>query len=218
MDGDIDKALKRTNAFYPQVLQDHSHVYFRLRCQKFVEMIRQTAELVGGSAAKPVKILNGRQEDSEMEVDDQKPELEDWDKMETEEADTSVKYQELLEDTLRYGQVLKQEFQDDPSTESTFKEIFSLFMYEDPRKSPQAHLLDRASRVPVAEELNSTILGMLTMYKQARMIAYGETVSLGKSSSAAIELLYQQTDVLVDYISEAGGAGAFINVRNDFLR
>ncbi|KAL8722226.1 MAG: hypothetical protein Q9225_001271 [Loekoesia sp. 1 TL-2023] len=200
MDGDIDKALKRTNAFYPQVL-DHSHVYFRLRCQKFVEMIRQTAELVGESPAKPVKILNGHHEESEMEVDDQKPELEDWDKMETEEADTSVKYQELLEDTLRYGQVLKQEFQDDPNTESTFKEIFSLFMYEDPRKSPQAHLLDRASRVPVAEELNSAIL-----------------VSLGKSSSAAIELLYQQTEVLVDYISEAGGAGAFINVRNDFLR
>ena len=160
MEGDIDKALKRTNAFYPQVLQDHSHVYFRLRCQKFVEMIRQTAELLEVSPAKPVKNMNGHHEESEMDVDDQRPELEDWDKMETEENDTSVKYQELLEDTLRYGQVLKQEFQDDPSTESTFKEIFSLFMYEDPRKSPQAHLLDRASRVPVAEELNSAILGI----------------------------------------------------------
>lgn len=42
-------------------------------------------------------------------------------------------------------------------------------------------------------------------------------VSLGKPSSAAIELLYQQTEVLVDYLSEAGGAGAFIHVRNDFL-
>lgn len=43
-------------------------------------------------------------------------------------------------------------------------------------------------------------------------------VSLGKSSSAAIERLYQQTEVLVSDISEEGGAGAFINVRNDFLR
>ncbi|KAL9595631.1 MAG: hypothetical protein Q9219_006337 [cf. Caloplaca sp. 3 TL-2023] len=201
MDGDIDKALKRTNAFYPQVLQDQSRVYFRLRCQKLVEMIRQTAELLEAPPAKPGKALNGHHEESEMEVDDQKAELEDWDKMETEEADMSAKYQESLEDTLRYGQVLKQEFQSVPSTENTFKEIFSLFMYEDPRKSPQAHLLDRASRVPVAEELNSAIL-----------------VSLGKSSSAAIELLYQQTEVLVDYLSESGGAGAFINVCNDFLR
>ncbi|KAI4171970.1 MAG: hypothetical protein LQ343_003879 [Gyalolechia ehrenbergii] len=160
MDGDVDKALKRTNAFYPRVLQDHSPIYFRLRCQKFIEMIRQTAELLGVSPAKPVKALNGHHEESEMEIDDQKSVLEDWDRMETEEADMSVKYQELLEDTLRYGQVLKQEFQDDPSTEATFKEIFSLLMYEDPRQSPQAHLLDRASRVPVAEELNSAILGM----------------------------------------------------------
>lgn len=42
-------------------------------------------------------------------------------------------------------------------------------------------------------------------------------VSLGKSSSAALERLYQQTEVLVNEISEEGGAGAFINVRDDFL-
>ncbi|KAL8731845.1 MAG: hypothetical protein Q9166_003129 [cf. Caloplaca sp. 2 TL-2023] len=204
MDGDIDKAIKRTHAYYPQVLRDQSAVYFRLRCQKFVEMIRQTAELLGGPPAKPSKALNGHAsthmdvEQTEMEVDDQKNEVEEWDKMEMEEADMSTKYHELLEETVHYGQVLKQEFQDDSSTEAAFKEIFSLFMYEDPRKSPQAQLLDRASRVPVAEELNSAILG--------------------KSSSAAIEVLYQQTEVLVDLISEDGGAGALINVRNDFLR
>lgn len=42
-------------------------------------------------------------------------------------------------------------------------------------------------------------------------------VSLGKSSSAALERLYQQTEALVNEISEDGGAGAFINVRNDVL-
>lgn len=42
------------------------------------------------------------------------------------------------------------------------------------------------------------------------------TVSLGKNSEAALERLYQQTEVLVNEISE-GGAGAFINVRNDLL-
>ena len=43
-------------------------------------------------------------------------------------------------------------------------------------------------------------------------------VSLGKSSSAALERLCQQTEVLVNDLSEEGGAGAFINVRRDFLR
>ncbi|KAL8680324.1 MAG: hypothetical protein Q9186_003506 [Xanthomendoza sp. 1 TL-2023] len=170
MDGDVDKAMKRTHAYYPQVLQDRSHVYFRLRCQKFVEMIGQTAELLEvPAAAKQPKPLNGHEassmhldvEQTEMEVDDQKNEVEDWDQMEMEEGDMSVKYKEMVDETLRYGQELKQEFQDDSSTDAAFKEIFSLFMYEDPRKSPQAHLLDRASRVPVAEELNSAILGEL---------------------------------------------------------
>ncbi|KAL9041636.1 MAG: hypothetical protein Q9180_001153 [Flavoplaca navasiana] len=207
MDGDIDKAIKRTHAYYPQVLRDQSHVYFRLRCQKFVEMIRQTAELLELPPAKATKPSNGHAPghmddgQTEMEVDDPKNEAEDWDKMEMEESDLSVKYTELLEETIQYGQELKQEFQNDSSTEAAFKEIFSLFMYEDPRKSPQAHLLDRASRVPVAEELNSAIL-----------------VSLGKSSSAALEILYQQTEALVDILTEEGGAGALINVRNDFLR
>ncbi|KAL8777724.1 MAG: hypothetical protein Q9213_007739 [Squamulea squamosa] len=207
MDGDIDKAVKRTHAYYPQVLRDQSPVYFRLRCQKFVEMIRRTAEQLELPPSKPAKASNGHSsihidiEQTEMEVDDPKPEVEDWDEMEMEAADMTAKYHELLQETILYGQELKKEFQNDSTTEAAFKEIFSLFMYEDPRKSPQAHLLDRASRVPVAEELNSAIL-----------------VSQGKSSSAAIEILYQQTEVLVEYIAEEGGAGALINVRNDFLR
>ena len=181
MDGDIDKALKRTHAFYPQVLQDHSQVYFRLRCRKFVEMIHQTAELLGRSTSKMplTKGTNGHSsiskdlvdEDyaqSEMDIDnsDQKAAdlTEDWDQMETEDADFSIRYQNKLEETLDYGRELKHEFQDDQSTENAFKEIFSLFLYEDPRKSPQAHLLDRAGRVPVAEELNSAILGMTPQF------------------------------------------------------
>ena len=44
------------------------------------------------------------------------------------------------------------------------------------------------------------------------------TVSLGKASSAALERVYQQTEVLMNEISEEGGAGAFINVREDVLR
>lgn len=44
------------------------------------------------------------------------------------------------------------------------------------------------------------------------------TVSLGKSSSAAIERLIQQTEALVGVLAEDGGPGAFVNVRKDFLQ
>jgi hypothetical protein len=211
LEGDIDKALKRTKAYYPDVLRDNSRIYFRLRCRKFVEMIRQSTELLDGSTARHGKSTNGHSTaesdddfEPEMDLDDHPNTADDWDRMDTEETtDNGLKYQDLLDSAVRYGQELRSEFKDDRSrvVEDAFKDIFSMFAYEDPRKSPTAHLLDRAGRVPVAEELNSAIL-----------------VSLGKSSSAAIERLYQQAEVLVSDISEEGGAGAFINVRNDFLR
>lgn len=187
MEGDIDRALKRTHAFYPQVLQNHSPVYFRLRCRKFVEMIHQTAELLGKSTPKAplskasnghssiTKVLEGdNYAHSEMDLDQDDEKGADsaysWDKMETEDLEIHARYQSKLEETLEYGRELKHEFQDDKSTESAFKEIFSLFMYEDPRQSPQAHLLDRAGRVPVAEELNSAILGMSSSFLSSHNI------------------------------------------------
>ena len=43
-------------------------------------------------------------------------------------------------------------------------------------------------------------------------------MALGKSSAATLERLCQQTEVLIDEISENGGPGAFINVQQDLLR
>ncbi|KAL8797024.1 MAG: hypothetical protein Q9195_000795 [Heterodermia aff. obscurata] len=225
LDGDIDKALKRTRAYYPQVLADNSPIYFRLRCRKFVEMFRQGAELLEGPSSKRAKSANGHSAmntnddlDPDMELDEQLNGSDDWDKMETEEADNGLKYQDLLQDSLQYGQELKDEFKDDRRqvVRDTFMDIWSFYAYADPRKSPVAHLLDPQGRVPVAEELNSAILGRSPMVLKGRMLTL--VVSLGKSSSAAVERLIQQTEVLVEEISDEGGAGAFINVRNDFLR
>ena len=89
----------------------------------------------------------------------------DWDRMDTEESvggdNWGLKYQTLLEVIIRYGQELKHEFKDDQRKHvtDTFTDIFSMFSYPDPRKSPQGKLLDREQRVPVAEGLNSAILG-----------------------------------------------------------
>ena len=92
----------------------------------------------------------------------------DWDRMDTEETiggdNWGLKYQTLLGVIIRYGQELKHEFKDDRSKHvtDTFTDIFSMFSYPDPRKSPQGKLLDSEQRVPVAEGLNSAILGELT--------------------------------------------------------
>ena len=92
----------------------------------------------------------------------------DWDRMETEEADGRYgTFEDRIEQALKYAQELRQDYRDDKSKEvkSSLQEIFALFAYEDPRNSPTAHVLDPNGRVPVAEELNSAILG-----KSARKI------------------------------------------------
>jgi len=136
-----------------------------------------------------------------MELDDQMHDI-DSDAMDMEESDYGMKYQDLPHEAVQYGRELQADYPGDERREykKTLDDIFSLVAYPDPKSSVHGHLLDPSGRVPVAEELNSAIL-----------------VSLGKSSSAALERLYQQTEVLINDISEEGGAGAFINVRNDFL-
>jgi hypothetical protein len=43
--GDIDKALKLTTTYYPTVLKVNENIYFKLRCRKFIEMIRRCTDL-----------------------------------------------------------------------------------------------------------------------------------------------------------------------------
>ncbi|CAN8106356.1 unnamed protein product [Discula destructiva] len=190
LEGDIDKALKHTNAYYPQVLKQNEQVHFRLKCRKFIELIRHEAEinLVGGDKRK----RNGFSRPSvgqAMEVDD---EMDDLDNL-SESGD-------LTEDALVYGQSLQAEYAGDQRREvrTALEEIFSLMAYQNPLKEVKvAHLLARKGRVTVAEELNSAILQ-----------------SLGKSSRAAIETLYAQTSVLLNSLAETGGPGAFVTLKS----
>ena len=205
LDGDIDKALKRTQTCYPAVLRDNPRIYFRLRCRRFVEMMRQPS-------SPPTPRTKSSKQTHHVDVFEQDMELDepdDWDKMET-DSDPMV-------EALRYAQELQLEYKDDRSREvkDALHDIFALFAYEDPRTSPMMQLTDPSGRVPVAEELNSAILGMCC----SDVLEYANgVVSLGKSSSAAIERLCQQTEVLVSDVSDHGGSGAFVNLHGDFLR
>ncbi|KAJ4396239.1 hypothetical protein N0V93_000458 [Gnomoniopsis smithogilvyi] len=192
LEGDVDKALKHTNAYYPQVLKQNEQVYFRLKCRKFIELIRHEAEinLVGGDKRKHNghNRLPGASED--MELDD---DMEDLD------GGIHKASGDLTEDALVYGQSLQAEYAGDErrGVRTALEEIFSLMAYQNPLKEAKvAYLLERKGRVAVAEELNSAILQ-----------------SLGKSSRAALETLYAQTSNLLDDLAETGGPGAFVTLK-----
>ncbi|KAH9906687.1 SPRY domain-containing protein [Xylariomycetidae sp. FL2044] len=195
LEGDIDRALKYTNAYYPNVLEDNDHVYFKLKCRKFIEMVRRSAETGTGVDKKS----NGHSFDdipNQMDVD----ESVFLDRMDEDGLDIQMDEGNLLGETIAYGRSLQAEFKDDPRREvsKTLNDVFALLAYSNPLQVKEiAPLLDRKGRVAVAEELNSAILS-----------------SLGKSSRSALENLYGQTSVLLDYLTEGGGPGSFVNIQS----
>lgn len=77
------------------------------------------------------------------------------------QEDAEARYQKLTDETIQYGMVLKQEFASDPRREvkKALNDTFALIAYENVGESSLAPLLEKGGRVPVAEELNSAILG-----------------------------------------------------------
>ncbi|RDA93597.1 hypothetical protein CP533_6137 [Ophiocordyceps camponoti-saundersi (nom. inval.)] len=190
LEGDIDRALKYTNAYYPQVLQDNEEVYFRLRCRKFIEMVCKAAHMRVASD-------NRRNNGHEMDIDG---ETTGWsDSMDTDGSD-QTELMKLEQDMLEFGQALEAQYANDQRKDvsQTLGEIWALVAYSNPLKEPLvSHLLDRKGRSAVAEELNSAIL-----------------TSLGKSSRASLERVYAQTSVLLEDLRRRGGAGAFVSLQD----
>ncbi|KJZ76329.1 hypothetical protein HIM_04411 [Hirsutella minnesotensis 3608] len=200
LEGDIDRGLKYTNAYYPQVLQDHEDVFFKLRCRKFIEMVRKAAQM---RAAGESKKSNGHGQypaSQDMDVDLNGSGDMTWD--ETMDTDGTEQLSELMaleQNMLEYGQALEAQYANDPRKEvsSALGEIWALVAYSNPLKEPQvSHLLDKKGRAVVAEELNSAILS-----------------SLGKSSRASLEKVYAQTSVLLEDLRRDGGPGAFVSLQ-----
>lgn len=174
LEGDIDRALALTKADYPNVLDRYEAVHFRLKCRKFIEMIRKEAELniVGNGSSNANGNGNvadsGRSSgDGARQTNGHGPQMDVDDVMMVEDsggAEGQPASQALVQDALKYGQDLQIEFQSDlrPRIRNALNEVFSLLAYTNPLKQPAvAHLLDQRGRVAVAEELNSAILRML---------------------------------------------------------
>ncbi|EED12645.1 Ran-binding protein (RanBP10), putative [Talaromyces stipitatus ATCC 10500] len=201
LEGDIDRALKYTNAYFPKILQDNPHILFKLRCRKFLEMMCKCSDSSNAAAAERER--DGAEE--AMDVDDR---YSDGEGMDTEvptstaKVHDTTKFHELLTEAVQYGQQLRMDYPSDEygGDKKYLDDIFSLVAYPDPRSSVHGHYLDASGRIAVADDLNAAIL-----------------ISLGKSSTAALETLYSQTEVLLNELSEEGGTGAFINLRTDLL-
>ncbi|PHH70867.1 hypothetical protein CDD80_5676 [Ophiocordyceps camponoti-rufipedis] len=189
LEGDIDRALKYTNAYYPQVLQDNEEVYFRLRCRKFIEMVCKAAHM---RAASDGRRSNGHGGDMDVDVNGADDSM-DMDGSEQTEL------MKLEQDMLEFGQALEAQYANDQRKDvsQTLAEIWALVAYSNPLKEPMvSHLLDRKGRATVAEELNSAIL-----------------TSLGKSPRASLERVYAQTSVLLEELRRKGGPGAFVSLQ-----
>ncbi|KAI5860248.1 SPRY domain-containing protein [Durotheca rogersii] len=195
LEGDIEKAVNYTYTYYPHVLDENDDVSFKLQCRTFIEMVRKSAEVNYPSSKKS----NGHAFDDvlgTMDVDENGF----ADRMDEDGVESQADQDDLLVKTIQYGQALQAKFKDDPRREvsRTLNEVFSLLAYSNPLHVKEiAHLLDRKGRVAVAEELNSAILS-----------------SLGKSSRSALENLYGQTSVLLDYLREEGGPGSLVTIQS----
>ncbi|KAK4191225.1 hypothetical protein QBC35DRAFT_24861 [Podospora australis] len=189
LEGDIDRAMKYTNEYYPDVLKNNEEVYFRLRCRKFVEMIRKEAELnLANEKRNPKKTVDIEDDEEMLEADS----ASEWD----DGMETDYNVNAAAQDAILYGQELRAEFTSDQRTKY-LDEISSLIAYTNPLKVPEiSHLMDGTGRVAVAEELNSAIL-----------------TSLGKSSRSALENVYAQTNVLLEDLRKDGGPGAFVTLQ-----
>lgn len=224
LEGDIDKALHLTETDYPNVLERNEPVLFRLKCRKFIELIRKEAELnivngnngnskgsgmsteANGDGASHTNGHGSTEQNLSMDVDDIMM-VEDGTggRPGSHGADQSLAENQtatsaLVNEALQYGQNLQAEFQSEyrPDIEKTLNEIFSLMAYANPLKQPHlAHLLDQRGRVAVAEELNAAILE-----------------SLGKSSRSALENIYAQTSVLLEDLRQDGGPGSFVTIQS----
>lgn len=141
-------------------------------------MIRRCSELQSTAASgKRTNATNGHSADDydvfdhQMELDEQLNGGGEWERMDTEEADISAKHSALLQETLQYGQELQSEFSGDPRREikKALEDTFALIAYTNVQDSHLGHLLEPSGRVPVAEELNSAILGMLASRKALQL-------------------------------------------------
>ncbi|KAK5121297.1 hypothetical protein LTR85_005463 [Meristemomyces frigidus] len=241
LDGDIDRALKYTSSYYPHVLEEERNkdIYFRLRCRKFIEMMRRYTELATATSSpvamtKSVDSLasNGHPDgaplmaevgdgedgqDTQMELDDQlhREASKGLEPPPTDDIDMDASQELPLKASfMKQGDLLG-------ATLSYGQELQQEFG-GDPRLQIKKQLTELFAIIAYPNPADSPIGGLLDQSGRVQIaeeVNGAILVSLGKPSSAALEKLCAQTEALLDETAgKTGGAAAFINVRTDFLQ
>lgn len=132
----------------------------------------QASKRSGTSATNKRNSTATEEYDFEMELDEQlgvhnpPPSWDNKDQDDEQDDDADMEDKEAksaraIDETIAYGMELRTEFANDPRREvkRALEDTFALIAYPDARESMLAPLLEVAGRAPVAEELNSAILG-----------------------------------------------------------
>ncbi|KAK5171031.1 uncharacterized protein LTR77_004175 [Saxophila tyrrhenica] len=238
LDGDIDLALKFVNTFYPRVLEEEENrdIQFRLRCRKFIEMMRRCHELSAATSSpttvtKSVASLDSNGHDSnghahdepadtQMELDDQlhreatshsnnnlDPATNDVDMDTSQDLPPKASF-------MKHQDLLNEVYRYGAELRSAF--------INDQRPQIQKMLIDIFALMAYRDPTESVVGGLLDPSGRvdiAEEVNGAILVSLGKPPFAALEKLCAQTEALLDETAmRNGGPAAFVNIRQDFLR
>ncbi|KAF2668493.1 SPRY-domain-containing protein [Microthyrium microscopicum] len=240
--GDIEAALRLCDAHYPAVLRKHDLIYFRLRCRKFIEMVRlSTSSTDHPSGPSPLserrqgkKASRGSGHsydhhgvfDHQMELDDSTtapPANGNTGAPTTWDANTGAMDTGAM-DTSEDAASLNMPSDAPAVSETDLIEYGTNLRTEwaaDPRPEVQRELEGTLALMVYPNPRESSLRELLEDSGRAKLaedLNSAILVSQGKASSSALEKLVQQTEVMLADLGDDGGPGAFLNLRSDFLR
>ncbi|KAI8993611.1 hypothetical protein BDB01DRAFT_776897, partial [Pilobolus umbonatus] len=211
--GDIDKVIELCNVYYPDVLLINDKILFRLKCRKFIEMVKSAQQLTI-----PVRV---REEEEANELEISQTSYSHSVKRSISESEVdhmtrSSKKARIISDDIdnlrsftdimTYGNQLKQEYEEsakhDPYIKLELMRAFSTLAYPDLSHPAISYLFELSYIEELASELNSAIL-----------------VSLNRYPNSALERIYKQTCATVEELILGGNAkAALLEPQWDCLR
>ncbi|KAI9722138.1 MAG: hypothetical protein M1828_004820 [Chrysothrix sp. TS-e1954] len=248
LEGDVDKALKLTNAYYPGVLRDNENVYFRLRCRKFVELILKGEEVQRSVSGKNTiskqdqdghtkfghDSRNGqRAMPSGSAVDDRPLTSDGASAMDVDDASMRSRSRSSSSSVSDVASTPNDNAEQmDLSLSSRQSDLFTQALQygqdlqsefkDDPRREVKQALEDTFALIAYPDARESSLAPLLEVGGRvgvAEELNSAILVSLGKSSNAVLERLCQESEVLLrDLDGRQGERAAFVNFRQEFSR
>ncbi|KAK4514601.1 U4/U6-U5 snRNP complex subunit prp31 [Mucor velutinosus] len=210
-DGDIDHVFKLCDELYPNVLENNPMILFKLKCRKFIEMIRQAHEQADHAHRDKVPIdamdydaALSEEEAQSLQVSENMPSIsiKRATSLASLDSEHKRKKQKIARedlstfvDGLAYGIELKNAYKEEAKSNRAMaielESASSILAYTDLTHPKVAPLFETRRIETVASELNSAIL-----------------VSLGKYPNSSLERIYRQTSATIEELVLSGNAKA----------